>query len=426
MRDSQAHARAPPAPLPPQASSVGLYAKAGSRYETTPGTASVLERVAYASTQKRSGLKLHRDAEDLGTDLQAKASRESFVYSADSLRSNVEAVTEMIAEAATAPKLRSWEVAEARPAFAGLVAERAAAPATVVAEGVFAAAFGVTSPLGHSQYVSPEGLGDVSADTLRAFLGATFKPSTMTFAATNVSHAAAVELATQYFGALPGGAGGVTAKPVYTGGESMTRTAGGGAHVAIAFPAPSLASGKAVQAAAVLQALLGASTPRGAVGAAAIAKQSRLARSTHTEAHSFIRSIAAFSTPLSDAGLLGITGTCADSEAGRLLAAAIGFMKDAAGVAATAGELSRAKTAVKLAAAGQVDTRAGAREALGQAVLATGAAPSLAEVFAAIDAVTAADVQAVARAALAAPPSVSAVGSLVMVPRYDQVLALLK
>jgi predicted Zn-dependent peptidase len=56
---------------------MGLYVKAGSRYETVAGTAHVLEHLAYNSTQNRSTLKFARDVEDVGAVVAGKASREA-------------------------------------------------------------------------------------------------------------------------------------------------------------------------------------------------------------------------------------------------------------------------------------------------------------------------------------------------------------
>jgi hypothetical protein len=65
--------RAPPAP---QTSSIGLFVKAGSRYDSLPGLSCALQRIAFASTQHRSAIKLARDVEDAGGSVSAKAGRE--------------------------------------------------------------------------------------------------------------------------------------------------------------------------------------------------------------------------------------------------------------------------------------------------------------------------------------------------------------
>jgi len=150
--------------------------------------------------------------------------------------------------------------------------------------------------------------------------------------------------------------------PAYLGGEFLVRTAGGGpAHVAVAFSAPSLSS-KSLHALGVWQALLGGTPSHGgAAGQLRLGPQrlNRIARSVHNEAHSFIQSLTAFALPYSDAGLLGFVGTTSDHEAGRLVHAAAGFLKDSAGQPITPAELDRAKKQYKLALLAQV--RAAAR-----------------------------------------------------------------
>jgi predicted Zn-dependent peptidase len=104
----------------------------------------------------------------------------------------------------------------------------------------------------------------------------------------------------------------------------------------------------------------------------------------------------------------------------------VAFLKDAAGVPVTAAELERAKKSYKLSVALEVESRGGARDDAGKQLLLTGKRASLAETFAAIDAVTAADVAGVAKSALKTPPSLSAIGSLTTVPRYDMLANLVK
>lgn len=54
-----------------------MFVKAGSRFESVPGTSHLLEQVAFRSTQKRSAAKIQRDVEDYGAVVAAKAGRET-------------------------------------------------------------------------------------------------------------------------------------------------------------------------------------------------------------------------------------------------------------------------------------------------------------------------------------------------------------
>jgi hypothetical protein len=61
--------------------SLAVHLKAGSRYEAVPGTAAVLEQMAFKSSAARSTAKTARDVEDIGATVSAKAGREVLVYS---------------------------------------------------------------------------------------------------------------------------------------------------------------------------------------------------------------------------------------------------------------------------------------------------------------------------------------------------------
>lgn len=203
-----------------QVASVGIFAKAGSRYESgavrwlrhaaaahvtplpllsfaAPGTAHVLERVAFYTTNDRSTLKLQRDVEETGGAIAARAGaaaehramhahavvssaspasavagREVFAYTGEALRDNLDGVLTALAESLTRPKLWSWEVNEAKAGMGAALDDIARNPKATLVEGLHAAAFGPTTGLGHSVFASASDLEDVDDAALRAFLGA--------------------------------------------------------------------------------------------------------------------------------------------------------------------------------------------------------------------------------------------------------------
>ena len=216
------------------------------------------------------------------------------------------------------------------------------------------------------------------------------------------------------------------------GGAAQVATDGAGAaHVAVALAVPGLSAGAgAVHTLGVLQALLGSTGAHGGgAGAARLGPQShsRIARSIHNDAHSFIHSLSAFALPYGDAGLLGIAGAAADHEAGRLANAMCGLLKDAAALPISDAELARAKAGYKLRVASDVETAAGARDFVAAQLLSGAKAPAtLAATLRAIDAVSAAQVQALAKAALASRPALASIASLGSMPRLDAVAAALK
>lgn len=130
----------------------------------------------------------------------------------------------------------------------------------------------------------------------------------------------------------------------------------------------------------------------------------------------------AFTRFYRDAGLIGVYA-CADEDAAgnsfNKLAAALKSAGDVSG-----DELTRAKNQAKMAYLESVSTAVGTRTDIGTQLLLTGARAEAKAVAAAIDAVTSADVERTAAAALASDVSVAAVGGVANVPRYGTAAAL--
>ena len=101
------------------------------------------------------------------------------------LRDSVDGLVAALAEVITRPALHDWEVSEAKAALGAYVATQLADPRTALLEALHAAAFGATSPLGHSVLATPAALDSLDADALRAFLGARFAADKIVIAATS-------------------------------------------------------------------------------------------------------------------------------------------------------------------------------------------------------------------------------------------------
>ena len=394
--------------------------RAGTRFGAA-GLSCALQRVVLGSTQSRSAIKIARDLEDMGATVSAKSGREVFAVTGESLRDFAPELTEALVESATQLKLWPWEVSEALHDFEGVLESHAGDAVTAVTEGVHAAAFGAASPLGRSLLASADELHEVDAEAVRAFLGQHLVGSNVVLSATNVDHKALVAMAENMLASVPQGAPAASAKAAVVGGESLLRSHGGGAHIALALPAPAQGSAQ-YHALGVLQGLLGGSGSRGPPGQPRLGYQRQtrisMAAGKAEASGALLRSATAFAFPYSDAGLLGVAGMCSDADAGRFVAAAVGLLKDVAGKPIASAELDRAKRAYKLAYLADVEGRQGARDEAGAALL-MGRRLGAAETLKAIDAVTADQVAAVVRTALKGPPSISATGSLSAVPRYD-------
>ena len=84
--------------LPGPTTHLAVVAKAGTRYEVLPGYSDALEKFAFKNTERRSALRIVREAELLGGELSAHHSRENLVLSAKFLRDDLPYFAELLGE----------------------------------------------------------------------------------------------------------------------------------------------------------------------------------------------------------------------------------------------------------------------------------------------------------------------------------------
>lgn len=96
------------------AASVGLYVDCGSIYENpiSSGATHLLERMAFKTTKNRSHLRVVREVEAIGGNVQASASREHMGYNYDALKTYVPEMVELLIDSVRNPAFLDWEVNE--------------------------------------------------------------------------------------------------------------------------------------------------------------------------------------------------------------------------------------------------------------------------------------------------------------------------
>lgn len=96
------------------ATSLGLYVDCGSVYEdpNSFGTSHLLERMAFKSTINRSHLRIVREVEAIGGNVQASASREQLGYTFDALKTYIPQMVELLIDCVRNPAFLDWEVDE--------------------------------------------------------------------------------------------------------------------------------------------------------------------------------------------------------------------------------------------------------------------------------------------------------------------------
>lgn len=94
--------------------SIGLYVNSGSIYESpeTFGVSHLLERMAFKSTRNRSHLRVVREVEAIGGNVQASTSREQTGYTYDALKTYLPEMVELLVDCVRNPAFLNWEVNE--------------------------------------------------------------------------------------------------------------------------------------------------------------------------------------------------------------------------------------------------------------------------------------------------------------------------
>lgn len=363
----------------------------GSSVETAAqkGAAQFLATAAYSGDKNNTAARTIKQLEKLGVKYTATADREKIVYSATFLANQAEEVLKtylsiLASPAADADFLEEYR-ATAKLAYEALHANGEAQ----VLELVHEAAFGETSPLGSSFFAA--NADDVSVAEALKYRNQQFVASNVVIAADGVPADLVKSVATPLLDLFPAGAATKLPGSAYVGGESKVRAdLSGATQVAVAFPVPAGAAGKAT---AVVQGLLATKLADKKVAATP------------------------FIFNYSSGGIFGFTAKGQPAAVEATLAAAVGELK---AIAADATGAEGAKAKVTVANFEALESTAGTGKFV-DAVLANESAVALADARG----VSAADVAAAAKAALKATPSYAVYGTTAGVPSYSAVAKLL-
>jgi len=397
-------------------SDIGLYVKAGSRWESAAewGASHMLELCAFKSTAHLSHLRTVKTLETLGVDAECTAAREHMAYTASMMREYVPVAVPLLIGNVLFPRLLPWEVNASHELVktASLMSMDASVTETLLQTAYH------TNTLGHPLQASELHMGNFTPDVLRNYMLKHFSPDRMVMVGVNVSHDVLATWCMRSFvdyNAIPNQKR-EEPKAKYTGGSTTVAATSSNLHMALGFEVGGLAS-KDVFAVTVLQALLGSVTGKALPGSGMGTRMANVVAKG-------VDSASAFYQPFSDSGLLGIY-VSAPAAMGASLP---GLLKEElAGVQKlTAAELERAKAQALTALGATMEVPANLAEDMATQVLQTDKCLSAAEMSAAIAKVTEADVKGVAKAMLATNPTLVSYGDVTNAPLYADVQALFK
>lgn len=395
-------------------SSVGVFVKSGSRYETVEnqGVSHVLRLAANLTTKGASAFRICRGLEAIGGSLSVTSSRESMVYTADCLRSDVDSLLEFLVNVTSAQEFRPWEVDDLTPRVKIDKALAQQSPQIGVIEKLHEAAY--KNALSNSLYCPDYMVGRVSSEQLQSFVEDTFTTGRMALVGVGVKHSI-LRQAGEGLLSVRSGTGAPAAKSVYRGGELRVQNNDDLVHALVASEGAVAGSAEA-NAFTVLQRILGAG-PHVKRGSSFTSKLSQGIAKATTQPFD----ATAFNASYSDSGLFGIYTIAQADSAGEVIKAAIAQVGGVAEGGVAAADISRAKSQVKAEYLMSMESSEGLLEEVGAQALATGAYQDPDAVLKAIDAVTQDDVVKAAKKFVAGKKTMAASGHLINTPFVDEV-----
>uniref|UniRef100_A0A8C8LVY0 Ubiquinol-cytochrome c reductase core protein 2a n=1 Tax=Oncorhynchus tshawytscha TaxID=74940 RepID=A0A8C8LVY0_ONCTS len=384
-------------------SSVGVFVKAGTRYETVEnqGVSHVLRLAANLTTKGASAFRICRGVEAVGGSLRSVSMESTALYT----------VIEYLINVTMTPEFRPWEVDDLT---SRVKVDRALAHQCSqigVIEKLHEAAY--KNALSNSLYCPDYMVGKVSGEQLQSFVQNNFTSARMALVGLGVNHSVLRQVGEQFL-SVRSGAGVAGAKAVYRGGELRVQNGAGLVHSLIASEGGVTGSAEA-NAFSVLQRVLGAG-PHVKRGSNVTSKLSQGIANATTQPFD----ATAFNATYADSGLFGVYSIAQADSAGEVIKAAIAQVTGVAKGGVSEDDVTRAKKQLKAEYLMSMESSEGLLEEMGAQALSSGAYHSPETVTQSIDSVSHADVVNAARKFVDGKKSMAASGHLANTPFVDE------
>lgn len=403
--------------------SITLYVDCGSIYESpiSFGTTHLLERMAFKSTRNRSHLRIVREVEAIGGNVQASASREQMGYSFDALKTYVPEMVELLIDCVRNPVFLDWEVNEQLEKLKSEISEVSNNPQSLLLEAIHSA--GYSGALANPLLAPESAINRLNSTLLEEFVAENYTAPRMVLAASGVEHDELVSVAEPLLSDLPSIHPHEEPKSVYTGGDYRCQADSGDqlTHFALAFELPGgWHKDKDAMNLTVLQMLLGGGGSFSA-GGPGKGMYSRLYRRVLNEFPQ-VQSFSAFSNIYNHSGMFGIQGTTGSD----FVSKAIDLAARELIAVGTPGEvdqiqLDRAKQSTKSAILMNLESRMVVSEDIGRQVLTYGERKPVEHFLKIVEGVTAKDIASIAQKLISSPLTMASYGDVINVPSYDAV-----
>ncbi|MBL8232184.1 MAG: insulinase family protein [Bryobacterales bacterium] len=185
--------------------SVGIWVKAGSRYEKAPenGIAHFIEHMLFKGTENRSAEAIAREIDSIGGNLDAFTSKELVCFNGKVLDEHLPLGFDILADLVRHPLFRDEDIQKER----GVILEELKAefdnPEFMVHD-IFSEHFWKGNPLGRPILGSNQTVKRFDQQMIREYFGTYYTPANLVIsAAGNLDHDAFVKLVDERFGAMP-------------------------------------------------------------------------------------------------------------------------------------------------------------------------------------------------------------------------------
>ncbi|KAM4123587.1 hypothetical protein ACB094_01G169200 [Castanea mollissima] len=218
--------------------SIGLYVDCGSNYETPAsiGATDLLRRMAFKSTRNRSHLRVVREVEAIGGNVEASSSKEQMSYSFNALKTYVPEMVELLIDSVRNPVFLDWEVNEELQKLKAETSETSKNPKKLLLDAIYSA--GYSGALANPILASESAFYRLNSTILEEFVSDNYTAPRLVLAATGVENDELLSVAEPLLSDLPSVSHTEEPKSVYTGGDYRCQSKSGRTHFALTFELP--------------------------------------------------------------------------------------------------------------------------------------------------------------------------------------------
>jgi predicted Zn-dependent peptidase len=387
---------------------VGLWNKAGSRYEskTNNGVAHFLEHMLFKGTKTRDALRIAKEIENVGGYMNAYTSNEITAYYARVMQDDVALAVDITSDLLLNSLFPADELEKERGVIIQEIGMNLDDPQSLVGNNAQLTAYG-DHPLGWNILGPAEIIASMPRQTMIDFMHDHYAPDNMVLVGSGaVEHAALVDQAHKIFGSM---AKRKTTAPLpadYVGGDHRQQKDLEQTNLILGFEGVDYAHPD-FYALSILAVILGDGM------------SSRLFQEIR-EKRGLVYSISSFVDSYSDSGLFGFHAGTGPELVAELIPVLCGELLKAAG-SFTAEEINRAKAQFRAQNVMALESTFRRAEKLGHHIIKYGRQVPLEEVLQKIDAVDAKALDKLAQRIFTARPTFATVGPLGKVETFDQI-----